>query len=139
MATALGAYLDRALAVGAVSGHDLDDTLLHAGAYFFAAALAGTANTPPEDPEASIANYCIAADTIRAIQPAPANRGEIEERLARYADFAGRLREPRELGDRDLETARELRDFFRQLSSAGKTQRYEEFGAPRLGYVAVAA
>ncbi len=83
----------------------------------------------PENPQASVANYKIAADTIRASEsPAPTTT-ELERRIREYGEFLSTLRARRELSAQELEVARHLNGFFHELATEGAAEEYEQFAS----------
>ena len=100
---------------------------------FFRLAVQGSAGIGSEDPTASLNAYLIVADVVRESSPKLRKHDDIETSLEEWADFAKTLRKPRSLNNKELQLARTLREFFRQLQEEGEAEAYErrfERGAP---------
>jgi len=132
-AEAMVEFLEEAEDSGSIQAEQLPTTLYHAGVYFFTLALSAVQEDAPVDPEASIANYCIAAGAIRAtVALDEQDRAAITKRLGLYTDFVKKLQKGRKLTQSELGIARELLAFFRHLSSAGGVEQYEAFVDPQI-------
>jgi len=84
-----------------------------------------TPNNPPDNLPASANAYLIATGTITKATPQPPQTPEVEERLREFAEFVTRLTEARELTKDEVELAKQLERFFRQLQRDGQAEAYQ--------------
>lgn len=130
MASVMSDVLQAAVERGATEASQTPVAVLSAAEQFFKLAADVLEGHTPENPQASVANYRIAANAIRAsMSPPPSSRQGVEERIRLYEQFVSALHETRTLSQHELETARALRDFFKELASEGAAERYEKFAS----------
>jgi hypothetical protein len=92
---------------------------------FFRLALDATGDAIPKNPSASIANYIIAAEAVRAVQHAQADRATMRAYLQNYRAFLERLQSHGTVPAEDVGLATELKDFFFQLQQEAEAESYD--------------
>lgn len=79
----------------------------------------------PENPPASMRAYVIASLTVHAHSPLchyTVTKAELEKLLLRFGDFVECLEKPADLKETEVETAKELQQFFLQLHQRGEAE-----------------
>ena len=137
MASVMSEVLDSVTQSGSIDLEGIPPAVLHAARRFFdlaSAVLEG--NGLPENPQASVANYKIAADAIRASEPAvKLSRPDLERRIRDYQLFLAQLSTRADLSREEVQLAGQLSNFFKELASEGAAEQYEHFAslsAPRV-------
>ncbi len=130
-ASVMAEVLDSVIESGKVDPDQVPPAILDAAQGFFdlaSAVLEG--NGPPENPQASVANYKIAAHAIRASEPnTKLSRTDLERRIREFQLFLTQLSNLSDLSEKDGQLARQLSSFFKELASEGAAEQYERFAS----------
>jgi hypothetical protein len=92
---------------------------------FFKIALEAAGDVVPNNPSASIANYIIAADAAKVVVQSEADRAQLQTRLLQYATLLNKLENGAAPLQGELETARQLKEFFAQVQHEAEVEAYE--------------
>lgn len=130
MAAVMAEVLDSTIKRGTTQPAEIPIAVLGAAQLFFRLAADVLEGKAPENPQASVANYRIAANAIRAsVSPPPMTPKDLEKRIRTYADFIAALQAERKVSQSELDVARELRGFFQELAAEGAAEQYEQFAS----------
>jgi hypothetical protein len=103
---------------------------------FFRLALEAAGDTVPQNPSASIANYIIAADAVRAVQHNQTDRTALRKCLEGYQQLVERLECSDAFKPEEAAVANELKDFFLELEQEAEAETYDrivQFESPKSG------
>jgi hypothetical protein len=93
---------------------------------FFKLVMQSAGTELPENPPASLNAYVIAAYAVKdSLDNEPKSLDSLGEVLEDYSNLLSRLDRAGELNERELETAKDLQQFFRELAQAGEAEVYE--------------
>lgn len=124
MEHALGAAIER----GATEPNDVPIAVLKSAQHFFVLALDAVEDEAPDNPEASVANYRIAAEVYRASAATDeVSYEDLEQSIRHYLEFLDYFSDRHPLTNEETDLARELQRFFARLSQAGERDSYAEF------------
>jgi hypothetical protein len=93
---------------------------------FFELVMQSVSKDLPENPPASLNAYVIAAYAVKdSSQDELTTLKDLGDRLDGYSKLLHRLNKADNLDEQDVQTAKDLKQFFRELAQAGEAQIYE--------------
>ena len=93
---------------------------------FFRLVMESVGKDVPENPPASLNAYVIAAYAVKeSAEEEPETLDSLGEVLEDYSKLLDRLDKPGELDEHEVNTAKDLQQFFRELAQAGEAEIYE--------------
>jgi uncharacterized protein with GYD domain len=129
MAQVLASALEDATSSSVIVPGRIPIAVLASARRFFNLALAVRGGGPSAaDVQASVANYRIAADALRAsAERPPASREQLEEQLHEFAELLPRLGEAGVLSEEEVRKIKELQRFFLQIAADGVAEDYQRY------------
>lgn len=126
MAEVLATRLGDAVSKGKIDLKKIPRGILKEAQEFFGLVIQAIGDNLPDNPPASMNAYVIAADTVKCSPETNAESAiEIDIRLKAYHQFLTQLTDSGDLSGRQLQTAKDLRDFFIHLQLKGQSAMYE--------------
>ncbi len=126
MAVVMSKSLEQVIRAREARAGDIPAAALFAAKRFFGV-VQDAVREVPENPAASVANYALAAEAIRAAGSSPAaDWPEVDDRIRSLADLVNELSTPKKLNDDELRDADLLRAFFARLAHDGGVERYDK-------------
>ena len=126
MATVMANCLEEISRSKEVRPEDVPQGVYRDAKKFFQLVMESVEKNLPENPPASLNAYVIAAYAVKdSSQDELRTLDDLGHRLKAYSQLLDRLGKAHKLDGQDVQTAKNLQRFFRELAEAGETQIYE--------------
>jgi hypothetical protein len=126
MATVMADCLERISISQEVLPNSIPSGVYRDAKSFFGLVMQSAGKDLPENPPASLNAYVIAAYAVKeSSDEEPKTLESLAELLEDYSTLLNRLDRPGELNEHEVNTAKDLQQFFRELAQAGEAEIYE--------------
>lgn len=126
MATVMADCLEQISSSKQVRANNIPSGVYRDAKSFFKLVMQSVGKDLPENPPASLNAYVIAAYAVKESSDQELKTlDSLEEVLDDYSKLLNRLDKPGKLKEHEIDTARDLQQFFRELAQAGEAEIYE--------------